>query len=204
MQLLQDHANDLGSTLFVDELCLCGEARVDVAVVNAALSGFELKSASDTLKRLPAQVEVYSRVLDFCTIVVAENHLDHALPLIPPWWGCIAARWDGKEAVLDEIASPQRNYAVDAYALAQLLWRDEALAALEEVDAARGYRSKPRRALWERLTQVVEIDVLRELVRDGLRSRERWRPGSLSIRSGLELSTGDAAFQPSPRSVAYQ
>src|SRR5690606_1667180 len=125
-QLLDEHASELDTTLFVDELGLCGEARVDVAVVNAALAGFELKSASDTLRRFPKQVEVYSRVLDYATLVVAENHLDHALPLLPEWWGCSVVRWDGERAHLDELRPAAFNPGIDAYSVAQLLWWDEA------------------------------------------------------------------------------
>lgn len=195
-RLLVDHATDLDSTLFVDELSLCGEVRVDVAVVNASLSGFELKSASDTLRRLPAQVEVYSRVLDYCTIVVAENHLDRAMSVLPAWWGCIVVRWDGIEASLDELAVPALNSSIDGYSLAQLLWRDEAIEVLEELDAVRGYRTKPRKLLWQRLAQVAEIDILRPLVRNRLKARQSWRPNANSIRSGRELFARGAMCPP--------
>jgi hypothetical protein len=198
-QLLREHADDLDSTRFVDELCLCGEVRVDVAVVNAALSGFELKSASDTLRRFPTQVQTYSRVLDYCTIVVAENHLDRAVDLIPSWWGCTAVRWDGERATLDEVTPAERNPAVEGYALAQLLWRDETLAALERVNAAKGVRSKPRKVLWERLSEAIELDELRLLVRNVLKSRSGWRPEATSIQSGRELAAGDAACRLLPR-----
>ncbi len=49
-------------TLVVDELDLCGLTRVDVAVVNGHLSGFEIKGSTDSLRRLPGQVTVYSQV----------------------------------------------------------------------------------------------------------------------------------------------
>lgn len=201
-QLLSQHAADLDSTRFVDELGLCGEVRVDVAVVNAALSGFELKSASDTLRRLPAQIDVYSRVLDYCTLVVAENHLDRATAAIPSWWGCTVAAWDGTKVTLSEETPARLNPAIDAYSLAQLLWRDETLAALEQIGAARGVRSKPRTVLWRRLADAVEIDELRVLVREVLKRRQAWRPEATSIRSGRVLAEGDARSPREPRSAA--
>src|SRR5690348_12382197 len=91
VQLQSEHIAELGQTLFVDELGLCGQVRVDVAVVNGALSGYELKSENDTLRRLPTQVEVYSRVLDFATLVVAKKHAGHARAGLPSWWGLIEA-----------------------------------------------------------------------------------------------------------------
>lgn len=193
-QLIADHADELDATLVVDELGLCGQARVDVAVVSAALSGFELKSASDTLRRFPTQVEVYSRVLDYATLVVAENHLDHALPLLPAWWGCSVVRWDGERAHLDEVKPPQFNPDIDPFALAQLLWWDEAFAALEHLDAAHGMRSKPRTKLWDRLAKTTDLPDLRLLVRNALKGRTGWRPVTTSARSGRELAQCGAMY----------
>ena len=45
-------------TLIIHELGVCsGDARIDLAVVNGKLHGYEIKSDADTLKRLPAQAE---------------------------------------------------------------------------------------------------------------------------------------------------
>jgi hypothetical protein len=75
-------------TLIIHELSVCsGNARIDLAVVNGKLHGYEIKSDSDTLKRLPAQSEVYNAVFDQVTIVVGEHHLnteENSRP-IGPW-----------------------------------------------------------------------------------------------------------------------
>lgn len=175
-RLESEHAHERSQTLLLDELGLCGEARVDVAVVNGALSGFELKSAADTLTRLPRQIEVYSRVLDYATLVVAHNHVDAALSLTPRWWGCIVARSDRDDVVaLRQRRKARLNPAIDSCALVQLLWRDEALAILERHDAARGLRTKPRAALWAHLARTLPQDALRREVRGALRGRTSWR-----------------------------
>ncbi|WP_300554835.1 sce7726 family protein, partial [Desulfovibrio sp.] len=62
--------------LILDELGVCsGASRVDVAVINGALHGYEIKSDQDTLDRLPQQILSYSRVLDRVTLVACDNHL---------------------------------------------------------------------------------------------------------------------------------
>ncbi|MCD4525243.1 sce7726 family protein [Nocardioides sp. cx-173] len=174
-RLEAEHAADRASTLLVDELGLCGQVRVDVAVVNGALSGYELKSAQDTLKRLPAQVEVYSRVLDHATLVVAQNHVGHAQPLLPAWWGLIEARWDGEQVDLVDRLEPQPNPGIDAHSLVQLLWRDEALDELAVRGLDVGVRGKPRTAIWSRLADEVPLHELRTAVRMKLRARASWR-----------------------------
>jgi len=60
-------------------------------VVNGKLHGYEIKSDADTLKRLPAQAEVYSAVFDLVTIVVGEHHLDTVRAIVPEWWGIVKA-----------------------------------------------------------------------------------------------------------------
>jgi hypothetical protein len=195
-RLLREHASELASTLFVDELGLCGEVRVDVAVINACLSGFELKGASDTLRRLPKQVEVYSRVLDFCILVIADNHLDKALAMTPSWWGVLAVRAEGGDKVrIDEIRPPTWNLSVDAHSLAQLLWRDEALTALDDLGGAKGCRSKPRKAIWQRLVEVSDLDTLRSIVRICLKSRRNWRSETTSATFGRALAVSDATYR---------
>lgn len=174
-KLAVDHAEELDDTLIVDELGLCGEVRVDVAVVNGALSGFELKSAKDNLRRLPRQVNVYSQVLDFAVLVVAENHLAAAREIVKPWWGLTVAQSRRTEVVLTEEREPRMNRSVDALSLAQLLWREEALEELTVRGADRGVRSKPRWAVWNRLTEVVDVDDLRIVVRNKLKARPSWR-----------------------------
>lgn len=174
-QLEVEHAHERASTLLVDELGLCGAVRVDVAVVNGALSGFELKSASDTLKRLPVQVDYYSRVLDYATLVVAKNHVDAALQITPRWWGCYVASWDGSSVTLRKRRRPKLNPGIDPYSLAQLLWREESLEVLVRHNAARGVMSKPRTVLWERLAETLSLEVLRSEVRQALKARTSWR-----------------------------
>ncbi|HVG84272.1 MAG TPA: sce7726 family protein [Vicinamibacterales bacterium] len=174
--LLRDHAEAQDDTLFVDELGLCGEVRVDVAVINGAMTGFEIKSERDTLRRLPKQVEFYSRVLDYAEIVVAKNHLAEARRIVPSWWGVRVARLDADGGVqIKPVRRARRNRHIDPLSLAQLLWREEALAELAARGADRGVRSKPRSAVWERLVQTVDTHELQSMVRSRLKARTTWR-----------------------------
>jgi hypothetical protein len=179
-RLLRDeHAHELDRTQFVDELGLCGEVRVDVAVINGELAGYELKSERDTLRRLPTQVAVYSRVLDRAILVVAERHLESACHLIPPWWGLLIARADDDPVPsLQWAQRPAANPGIDPDSLVQLLWRDEALAELTCRGLDTGVRSQPRRVLWARLAERVPLPELRATVRARLKARAAWTTGS--------------------------
>jgi hypothetical protein len=64
-----------------------GCARIDIAVINGKIHGFEIKSEQDNLERLPSQVELYNNVFDTITIVAAENHFNKLNEIIPKLGG---------------------------------------------------------------------------------------------------------------------
>ncbi|MBT2533921.1 sce7726 family protein [Arthrobacter sp. ISL-48] len=173
--LEEQHGHERSETKLIDELSLAGEVRVDVAVLNGSFSGYEIKSAHDTLRRLPKQVEVYSKMLDHMTLVVADKHVSHALPLLPEWWGVVTATSTDEGLVLAEERSARPNPKVDPSFLATLLWREELLAALEERGIGKGVRSKPRHVLMARLVERTSADEMRVLVREQLKVRANWR-----------------------------
>jgi hypothetical protein len=167
---------DDADTLIVEELGLCqGQARVDVAVVNGALHGFEIKSDQDTLERLPGQVEIYNRALDTISLVFSGRSASDLEKVIPSWWGMLEAK-SGPVVHLEELRPALRNPLTDAYAIAQLLWRDEALEVLSQLGLQAGCGSKPRNYLWAKLAANLALDDLRDRVRETLRERVDWRP----------------------------
>lgn len=178
------HAGD-PDTLMIDELgILNGATRIDIAVINGQIEGFELKSERDTLERLPVQRDLYNRVFDRISLVVAENHLKAAEEIIPDWWGLAVASKRHCSVEVTRERLPEMNRELDASTLASLLWRDEALAVLNRHNAARGVRSKPREALYERLATALDLDVIRTEVRAALKARTAWRVDRRSLQCG--------------------
>ena len=137
---LASHRTEV-DTLIIDELGLGhGRVLVDIAVINGFIHGYEIKSERDSLERLPKQVSAYSSTLDLATLVVCQNHLERAMILLPPWWGIKIVSLDdaGRVSFADKRPAVLNRH-IDAFALACLLWRDEALRLL-----APG-RKRPRR-----------------------------------------------------------
>jgi hypothetical protein len=163
-------------TLIVGEFGLCqGNVRVDLAVVNGSLNGFEIKSDLDTLDRLPTQQEVYSKVLDTVTIVAGRKHVEKILVVVPPWWAIREAAMDAGRVTLSTVRPAQQNPQVDPFSLAQLLWRDEALRVIAEHRLAGAVRGKPRRFLWAILAANLTARELGEHVRQQIKARKNWR-----------------------------
>ena len=179
------HWRVASDALLVEELGLCqGDVFVDVAVVDGAIEGYEIKSDRDTLRRLERQLAAYSRVLSKATIVVGKKHLEAAKSLVPDWWGILLACAAPSRVNLRHIRKPRNNPVVDPNSLVQLLWRDEVLQLLQMRQKATGLLSKPRRVLWERLIAECSMGELQATVCSQLKRRVEWRSGSQRIRRG--------------------
>ena len=183
--LRSEHADD-PSTLILQELAVCdGSARVDVAVLNGSLSGFEIKSERDSLSRLESQIENYARCFDALTLVAPARHLNHASAILPPWWGLIevtpesAGVWE-----LKVWRRPKDNKGIEAFSISGLLWRQEILTILERHGLDKGVRTKPMRVARERLVAGLSVQAIREEVRLAMKARGEWRSGPTPFRCG--------------------
>lgn len=158
------------------ELGLClGQTRVDLAVVNGHLHGYEIKSDRDTLARFPAQIKLYNRVLDFSTIVCSERHLGAILDRLPDHWGIIEVSGTPERVVLTHLRAPTLNGSQDPLAIAQLLWRDEVAEILRNRDEIVRTR-ETRWNLWDRLA-ALPLETLQREVRLKLKERQVWPGG---------------------------
>jgi len=165
-------------TKIIEELGLCqGEVRIDLVAVNGYLHGFEIKSESDDLRRLPTQIEYYNKILDTITIVIGKKHFNKIKEIIPEWWGIIVAEKNlpNKKIILSQERDCKINTKVDAMLLVQLLWKDEVIDILKEKNLYNGLSNKPRKLLWSKLVNEVSIDSLRFYIRSKLQSRNNWR-----------------------------
>jgi hypothetical protein len=186
-ELTKQHLGD-ERTLIVEEMGIwSGSVRVDVAVVNGELHGFEIKSARDTLARLPAQQELYSQVFDRVTLVVADKHVEKAELVIPRWWATLLASSNGECAVkLREGRPGGVNPQPDVRQIVRLLWREELIAILDRHGCSKGYRSASSDKLGGKLIQVLPFDVLRLEVREALK-RRTWSRKAANNKSEVTI-----------------
>lgn len=173
-RLLQAHKKD-NDTKIVQEMGVwAGTVRIDVAVLNGEMSGYELKSDSDTLTRLPLQADLYSKVFDRMTLVVGSKHLDKAVALIPSWWGIISATVSESGVKLRRVRTSRRNVNHEPYLVAELLRKDEAIVLLDQYGLAAGWRSKRVKLIHERLAREIPVRELSKRVLCALKNRQDW------------------------------
>lgn len=192
--LLALHMHDAGSVL-LDELGICrGQVRIDLAVVNGLLHGFEIKSDRDSLRRLAGQADIYSKVFDRTTLVVGERHLDEALKIIPLWWGVWRVESTCQGPQFKVARRGTRNANLDARVLVELLWLDEAVTLLAQHGVARGIKGKPRRIVWDRICEQLCTKEIAMAVREHLKARAALL--SLSSPSQCDVWCQDASTLP--------
>jgi len=171
LRLIDQHRSE-PDTILLEELGFCrGQARIDLAVVNGMLHGYEIKSDRDSLCRLATQIDFFGKVLDRATLVVGERHLDKAVEMIPGWWGVLRVEAGSTGPRLKTMRRGQKNPGQDPRSLVELIWLDDAVALLEKRNSARGIRGKPRHVVWDRICENFTLVEIAETVRNHLKSR---------------------------------
>lgn len=173
--LLKHHCNP--STIVVDELGLRhGKCRADIAVINGHLIGYEIKSDVDSLRRLSDQIDSYNAVFDRVSAVVAECHLSEAVAMLPEWWGVISVREGQCGAThFKSIRRSKQNIHVDDYAIAQLLWKNEAQEILANLGIHGKQLQEKRSNLYGYIVNELDSSELRKTVKQYLMRRTNWR-----------------------------
>lgn len=175
-KILLRYHRDNGS-IVLDEFGVShGAIRVDIAVVNGILHGYEIKGSADKLHRLPAQAKAYSSVFDKVTLVLSECHLDDAVGLIPDWWGIYIISVGKREGIhFHPYRKALLNREIDKEKLAQLLWHPEAAELLTQHGYKKPSLRQPRHILYKEIAQTCDMAELREYVRTSLKTRKGWR-----------------------------
>jgi hypothetical protein len=173
-QLLAKYSCDQRVTVLEELRLRNGRARVDFAVVDERIHGFELKSFQSGVAWLPNQIRIYNAVLDRMTLVVGHTVLSEALDMVPEWWGIQLAVKDVDGAVvLSNVRRARPNPAVDPVAVAEFLWHDEAALLLNELGRGGGVREMRRTAcevLYKRLAESADVNAIWERVCRQLRN----------------------------------
>lgn len=163
--------------LVVHELGLAhARRRVDIAVINGDIHGFEIKSAQDRLDRLPNQLEVYTRSLHRLTLVVAARHVKRVLEIIPPWCGVLKVLAGTRGGIgFESVRRARKNPSVDLYIVAHLLWRNEVQDILSKCGTQPAVLRAPRAELYKLLVQKTPESQLTRMIRTAMAERTFWR-----------------------------
>ena len=170
-------ANFHPGTLVIDELGLAhARSRIDVAVINGCIHGYEIKSAKDNLDRLATQINIYRQTLQKLTFVAAPKHVESIMSHAPEWCGVIAAEQGPRGGVsFHVLRNPATNPDIDPVMMAHLLWRDEVIELLSQAGYASKELRRPRRQLYEILCEIMTLREIVSSIRAFMVRRQTWR-----------------------------
>jgi hypothetical protein len=149
----------------------CNSARIDVAVINGALHGYEIKSDSDTTERLDGQIAAYSGVFDFITVVCGKRLLGTIREKIPKTCGITLAVCDDGNIHLREVRKPKKNPSQRKFDLARMMWRDEALRCLRAHGHTHVNSRHHAEEVWRAASDCLHLEVLSEAARLAIKAR---------------------------------
>lgn len=163
--------------LVIDELGLAhAKSRIDVAVIDGCIHGYEIKSSKDTLDRLTTQVDIYRQTLQKLTIVAASKHVAGIMVRVPKWCGVIEAEQGPRRGIsFHVLRTADANPDIDPVMMAHLLWRDEVVDLLSKVGYARKDLRRPRKQLYEMLCEVLTLREIIASIRTFMTQRQAWR-----------------------------
>lgn len=178
--LLRKRLSALGrrpDTLVVNELGLAhARSRIDVAVINGVIHGFEIKSSQDGLGRLSNQLAVYGQSLQKLTLVVAPRHVDRVMKMAPQWCGVLKILVGRRRGLtFKSIRRPSRNPELDRFVLSHLLWREEVQGILADRGIRGAALRAPRKDLYRKLVDLVSEPELIALIKAAMMQRRTWR-----------------------------
>lgn len=171
------------TSVAVEEMTIrSGDVRIDMAVLNGHMHGFEIKSDRDTLQRLPKQIEEYARVFDYLTLVTGPQYVDLVASRIPPWVGLASVGTDKRSRqLLVEVRDPLFNSNTDPDALTRLLWKQELILCHSHFATGVKTSKLTHQQLAESLALILPHGTLRDEVRRRLKIRLKWQQCRLQL-----------------------
>lgn len=159
----------------IEEMAVCdGEARVDVAVANGKLCGYEIKSDADTLGRLALQQKCYDKTFDTVSIVVGQKYKDLIEEYVPDYWGIYVVSEIYGQCRIKRKRAAKINKNIKAISLIELLWKEELILLLKSA-GIKGISGKNRRILRQIVMDNFTLKQIRDYTRETIKSRENWR-----------------------------
>jgi len=164
-------------TLVIDELGVAhGKNRIDIAIVNGCIHGFEIKSSKDNLLRFSSQLEAYTQCFEKLSVISAENHIEELLSRTPKWCGIILAKKGPRGGIsFSTIRRVKNNPNVDIVAMAHFLWKKEVIELLVGLGANKKMLRGSRINLYKNLSEMITTSELSPIIKSLFMNRDDWR-----------------------------
>jgi len=159
------------NTRIINELGIDhGASRVDVAVVNGIIHGYEIKSDVDNLYRLPRQISYYNKLFQRMTIVTTKKYYLKVREMVPPWWGILIISNDGSRLICKR-KGRYRNQQ-DKKILLKLLWKRDLEGLVDYANLPKSLKKKRKHYLLNYFEEYLDIKEVQNFVYTILKNRD--------------------------------
>lgn len=168
-ELNEKYANN-SDTRIVNELGIAnGNSRIDIAVINGILHGYELKSESDSLKRLSRQASYYDKIFERMTLVIDKKFLVQAKEIVPKWWGISVVNADYSKTI--SVRKGRKIKTKDYPTLLNLLWKQELTGLLDYLEYPKKCKKFRKDDIYEIVLQDKRKDTIKKYIYSVLKKR---------------------------------
>lgn len=168
-ELQKKYQND-PNTKIINELGIdFGASRIDIAVVNGILHGYEIKSDLDTLERLPRQMKYYNKLFQRMTIVSSRKYYNEVRELVPQWWGIKIVSADGSRLI--DKRKGRLKSSQNKELLLKLLWKKDLEKFIDYTNYPKSYKKYRKNKLINLFKEEVSIEIIRPFVYSVLKER---------------------------------
>ena len=151
-------------------------ARIDIALVNGSLCGYEIKSDVDSLRRLRRQSHSFGHIFDRMFVVTTKRHLAEVRRSIPAWWGIMSPVLSGERTEFRPVRKGRRNPKVHVASVLHILTRAELLDILRNIDPHGASTKLKRSELVDLICAGTSARAVKGEIRSALKRRSVGKP----------------------------
>ena len=93
---------------------------------------------------------------------------------MPEHWGIQTVIKEKGRLKFEVVRNASINPETEPSFLVQMLWRDEALSLLESFNIVEGYRSKPKRLIWNKIAESIPEAEIKKFILGRIKMRNEW------------------------------
>lgn len=164
--LLARYADSPGTAIIHELDIPRPSGRIDVALINGRMQGYEIKSSVDTLTRLGNQAGAFSAVFETMTLVITRRHSKGFARFVPDWWGILEVK-DGQFRM---VRRGRQNPTLNLESVLYLLTNEELRTLRAELGLMSPSKLKKDKIVGEILGTRRRVKIL-ELTREALKCR---------------------------------
>ncbi|MDT4847898.1 hypothetical protein FQZ97_819740 [compost metagenome] len=148
-----------------------GNAKADLVAVYREMHCFEIKGATDSIRRLTRQASFFDQTFPKVTLVTTENHLSWCLRHLPSYWGIIVATCARHGIALRYVRAALNSPRFVKQKALMMLWKAELTSIATDTAKIPVKRAYTREDLAAHLSQALDKQLALASIQEAILGR---------------------------------